>query len=46
MNKTRLSYFEKEDILHLVISVEEESATVELQLSRGVLVTPIHSKAS
>ena len=30
MNKTRMFYFEKEDILHLVISNEEEANSVEL----------------
>ena len=30
MNKTRMFYFEKEDILHLVISNEEEVNSVEL----------------
>jgi uncharacterized protein YuzE len=30
MNKPKLSYFEKEDILHLVISEGEEANSVEL----------------
>lgn len=30
MNETRLRYFEQEDILHLVISEEAESRSVEL----------------
>ena len=30
MNETRLRYFEQEDILHLVISDEPESRSVEL----------------
>jgi uncharacterized protein YuzE len=30
MNKTRLRYFELEDVLHLVISDEPESRSVEL----------------
>jgi uncharacterized protein YuzE len=30
MNKTRLTYFEQEDVLHLVISDEPESRCVEL----------------
>ena len=30
MNKTRLRYFEQEDVLHLVISDEPESRSVEL----------------
>lgn len=30
MNKTKMTYFEKEDILHLVISDEPESGSIEL----------------
>ncbi|HLC40387.1 MAG TPA: DUF2283 domain-containing protein [Methylomirabilota bacterium] len=30
MTKPKLSYFEKEDILHLVISEEEEANSIEL----------------
>ncbi|MDE0088012.1 MAG: DUF2283 domain-containing protein [Candidatus Poribacteria bacterium] len=30
MNKTKMTYFEKEDILHLVISDESESGSLEL----------------
>lgn len=30
MNETRLKYFEQEDVLHLVISDEPESRSVEL----------------
>jgi uncharacterized protein YuzE len=30
MNKTRIRYFEQEDILHLVISDEPESRSIEL----------------
>ena len=30
MNKTRLRYFEQEDVLHLVIADEPESRSVEL----------------
>jgi uncharacterized protein YuzE len=30
MNETRLRYFEEEDVLHLVISDEPESRSVEL----------------
>jgi uncharacterized protein YuzE len=30
MNNTKLLYFEKEDVLHLVIADGEESASVEL----------------
>ena len=30
MNKPKMCYFEKEDILHLMISDEEESNSVEL----------------
>jgi uncharacterized protein YuzE len=30
MNETRLRYFEQEDVLHLVISDEPESKSVEL----------------
>ncbi len=30
MNKTKLAYFEKEDILHLAITDEQESGSVEL----------------
>jgi hypothetical protein len=30
MNKTRLRYFEQEDVLHLVISDEPESRSMEL----------------
>jgi len=30
MNKTKLAYFEKEDILHLVISDEPESGSIEV----------------
>ena len=30
MNKTRMMYFEKEDVLHLVISDEPERGSVEL----------------
>ena len=30
MNKTKLSYFEKEDVLHLAISDESESGSLEI----------------
>lgn len=30
MNKTKLAYFEKEDILHIAISDEPESGSVEV----------------
>ncbi len=30
MNNPKLSYFEKEDILHLVVSSEKESGSVEI----------------
>lgn len=30
MTKPKLSYFEQEDILHLVISEEEEASSIEL----------------
>ena len=30
MNKTRMAYFEKEDVLHLAISDEPESGSIEL----------------
>jgi uncharacterized protein YuzE len=30
MNKTRIRYFEKEDVLHLVIAEEPESRSLEL----------------
>lgn len=30
MNKTRLAYFEKEDVLHIAISDEPESGSIEL----------------
>ena len=30
MNKTRMTYFEKEDILHLAISEEPEAGSVEI----------------
>jgi len=30
MNKPKLFYFEKEDVLHLVIADEEEASSVEL----------------
>ena len=30
MNKTRMTYFEKDDILHLVISDEPEAGSVEI----------------
>ncbi|MDE0017988.1 MAG: DUF2283 domain-containing protein [Candidatus Poribacteria bacterium] len=30
MNKTKMTYFEKEDVLHLVISDEPESDSLEL----------------
>jgi uncharacterized protein YuzE len=30
MNKTKMAYFEKEDILHLAISDEPESGSIEL----------------
>jgi uncharacterized protein YuzE len=30
MNKTKLTYFEKEDILHVAISDEPESGSIEL----------------
>lgn len=30
MNKTRMNYFEEEDILHLIITEEPESSSVEL----------------
>jgi len=30
MNKTKMTYFKDEDILHLVISDEKESSSVEL----------------
>lgn len=36
MNKTRMTYFEAEDILHLVLSEEAEANSVELSL--GVTV--------
>jgi uncharacterized protein YuzE len=36
MNKTRMTYFETEDILHLVLSEEAEANSVEL--SPGVTV--------
>jgi len=36
MNKTRMTYFEAEDILHLVLSEEAEANSVEL--SPGVTV--------
>lgn len=32
MNKPKMTYFEKEDILHLMISDEPESASIELSL--------------
>jgi uncharacterized protein YuzE len=31
MNKTRMMYFEKDDVLHLVISDEPERGSVELE---------------
>jgi len=30
MNKTKLAYFEREDVLHLAISDEPESGSIEL----------------
>ena len=30
MNQTRMAYFEKEDVLHLAISDEPESGSIEL----------------
>ena len=30
MNKTRMAYFEQEDVLHLAISDEPESGSIEL----------------
>jgi uncharacterized protein YuzE len=30
MNKSKIKYFEKEDILHLLISEEEETSSVEI----------------
>jgi len=30
MNKTKLAYFEREDVLHLTISDEPESGSIEL----------------
>lgn len=30
MNKTKMAYFEKEDILHLAISDEQESGSIEI----------------
>jgi uncharacterized protein YuzE len=30
MNKARMSYFEREDVLHLIISDEPESSSVEI----------------
>jgi len=30
MNKTRMAYFEKDDVLHLVISDEPEAGSVEV----------------
>ena len=30
MNKPRMNYFEKEDILHLIISDDEEAGSIEL----------------
>ena len=30
MNKTKLAYFEKEDVLHIAISDEPESGSIEL----------------
>lgn len=30
MNKTRIRYFEQEDVLHLVIAEEQESRSLEL----------------
>ena len=30
MNRTRMTYFEKEDVLHLAISDEPESGSIEL----------------
>ena len=30
MNKTRMMYFEKDDVLHLAISDEQEAGSVEL----------------
>jgi len=30
MNKTKMTYFEDEDVLHLVISEENEASSVEL----------------
>ena len=30
MNKTRMAYFEKEDVLHLEISDEKEEGSIEL----------------
>jgi uncharacterized protein YuzE len=34
MNRQRMSYFEKEDILHLAISDEPEAASVEVSPNR------------
>lgn len=31
MNKTRMTYFEKDDVLHFAISDEPETASVELE---------------
>lgn len=33
MNKTRMAYFEKDDVLHLAISEEPEAASVEVSLN-------------
>ena len=30
MNKARLAYFEKDDVLHLVVSDDEEAGSVEI----------------
>ena len=30
MNKTRLAYFEEDDVLHLVVSDDEEAGSVEV----------------
>jgi uncharacterized protein YuzE len=30
MNKLRMNYFEKEDVLHLIISDDEEAGSIEL----------------
>lgn len=30
MNKTKLAYFEKEDVLHLAVSDEPESGSIEI----------------